>query len=98
MRRFGSLWRLKLNPQELPLYWSRHCTLGLTYLELEPSREEARDTRHHPLPRSLAAYVDTAVVQQISLYNSSPFSSFHPYARRSWQRCVKTLGFSTFVF
>jgi len=50
-------------PQELPLDWSSHCTLGLVHLELEPSREEARDVRHHPLPRPLAADVDIAVVR-----------------------------------
>jgi hypothetical protein len=48
-------------PQELPLDWSSHRTLGLVYFELEPSHEEARDVRHHPLSRSLAADVDIAV-------------------------------------
>jgi hypothetical protein len=50
-------------PQELPLYWSSHGTFGLVYLELEPSREEARDVGHHPLSRPLAADVDIAVVR-----------------------------------
>ena len=44
-------------PQELPLYWSSHRTLGLVHLELEPSREKARDVRHHPLSRSSATDV-----------------------------------------
>jgi len=49
--------------QELSLGWSSHCTLGLVYLELEPSREQARAVCHHPLSRSLAADVDIAVVR-----------------------------------
>src|SRR6202011_2744801 len=50
-------------PQELSLYWSSHCTLGLVDLELEPSRKETRDVGHHALPRSSAADVNVAVVR-----------------------------------
>src|SRR5260370_772087 len=60
---FGFLVVAKTDPKDLPLCCSSHCTLGLVHLELEPSREEARDVRHHPLPRPLAADVDIAVVR-----------------------------------
>src|SRR5882724_1827322 len=62
-RRFGILVVAEAEPQELPLSWSGHRTLGLVHLKLEPSREEARDIRHHPLSRPLAADIDVAVVR-----------------------------------
>ena len=74
LRRYAPLRFLvvaEAEPQELALNWSSHRTLGLVYLELEPSRKEARDVRHHPLSRSLAADVDIAV--------SSP-GELHPEA------------------
>ena len=49
--------------EELPLSWSSHGTLGLVHFELEPSRQEAGDAMHHPLPGPLAADVDVAVVR-----------------------------------
>jgi hypothetical protein len=42
-------------PQEFPRSRSCHRTLGLVPLELEPSRDEARDVRHHSLSRPRAA-------------------------------------------
>src|SRR5215472_14780423 len=53
----------KAESEKLPLLRSRHRTLRLVYLELEPLRDELRDALHHPLPRPLAANVDVTVVR-----------------------------------
>ena len=50
-------------PQELPLYWSSHRTLGLVHLELQSTCEKTSDARHHSLSRSSAADVNVAVIR-----------------------------------
>ena len=62
MRRFGSVLLLKLNPKNFRST-GRATALLLVHLELESSREKARDVGHHPLPRPLAADVDIAVIR-----------------------------------
>ena len=49
--------------EELAFRWPRHRALGFVDLELEPSRNEARDAPLHPLSCPLAANIDVAVVR-----------------------------------
>jgi len=58
MRRFGSLLLLKLTPRSLPSTGRTTALFASFTFELEPSREEARDVRHHPLPRRWLTDVD----------------------------------------
>src|SRR5262249_7394713 len=53
----------KAESEKLALLRSRHRTLRLVYLELEPVCDEARNALHHPLTGALAANVDIAVVR-----------------------------------
>ena len=53
----------KAEPEKLSFLWSRHRTLRLIYLELEPLRDKSRDALHHPLTCPFAANVDVAVVR-----------------------------------
>src|SRR5437660_2646167 len=53
----------KAESQKLPLLRFRHRTLRLVHLELQLFGYESLHAFHHPLPRSLAAYVDVAVVR-----------------------------------
>src|SRR6266567_7099659 len=58
----------KAEPEELPFLRSCHRTLCLVDLELELSRDEARDALHHPLARTFTA--------DVKCYN-------HPHSERS---------------
>ena len=63
MRRFGSLLLLKLNPKNFRSTGRATALLASFTLSLSRSRKKARDVRHHPLPCSLAADVDIAVIR-----------------------------------
>src|SRR5450759_2137494 len=54
---------VKAESEKLSFLRSRHRTLRLIHLELEPLRDESRNAFHHPLPRQFAANVDITVVR-----------------------------------
>jgi hypothetical protein len=51
----------KAEPEKLSFLWSRHRTLRLVHLELEPLGDESRDALHHPATRPFGANVDVTV-------------------------------------
>src|SRR6266700_1407280 len=53
----------KAEPEELPFLRSCHRTLCLVDLELELSRDEARDALHHPLARTFTADVNVTIIR-----------------------------------
>ena len=59
----GFLIAAEAESQELPLIRSCYRTLRFIDLELETSREKARDRNHHALPGSFAADIDVTVVR-----------------------------------
>src|SRR5215469_2058001 len=60
----------KAESEKLPSPRPSHCALRLVHLEFELRGEKPSDTFHHPLPGSLAADVDVAIVRVT--YESMP--------------------------